>query len=367
MKYFLAYENRDGRLVKIERKGVVPSSSDFKDILDFTLSFENLYDFEKFLNENNLIPAKFYSIYYISQAKQSDESTIKKITYPELKFKPDRKFYDPISLKELLCRNISSIDFIDYMISKYLKKLGMKKYVSEDILNRLNHAYDFGVLVNELRDFKTCFDDSQIKNAIDEFISKLESASIKGDLVYDNIEYLAEIILLNESETFNYYSLSRDRLIRTKKVVEPPVILELFKIRAKYYYKKSTKEFFEPVSFDENVDNLLKLIICKYGDLKDDSGNPVIRNGRKQKGFIIKNGVYVIKARELYDLGSYLKKYEMSKTYYEHSEEVRNDIELAIDENKNETEEFLTEDDYRLDLKCNGDVYWWFYNLYKKC
>ena len=43
--------------------------------------------------------------------------------------------------------------------------------------------------------------------------------------------------------------------------------------------------------------------------------------------------------------------------YYEHSEEVRNDIELAIDENKNETEEFLTEDDYRLDLKCNGDVY----------
>ena len=39
MKYFLAYENRDGRLVKIERKGVVPSSSDFKYILDFTLSF----------------------------------------------------------------------------------------------------------------------------------------------------------------------------------------------------------------------------------------------------------------------------------------------------------------------------------------
>lgn len=347
MKYFLAYETRDGRLEKIDKKDIVPSSSDFKDVLEFTLSFESILDLKDFLYKNKLIPERYYSVYYSSQAKKDDISTIRKVPYPELKFKKDSKFYNPIYLKELLQQNVKSINFINLMTSKYLRKLGLKKYICEDILSRLDHAYEMGMLSRELEELKSYFDNPQIKSSIDEFIYDLESNGIERELVHSNIEYISEIILLQESETLNYYSHVRDRLLRTRMVVEPPIISELFKIRAKYYYNKSVKEYYEPVSFEENVDNLLKLIICKYGELKDNSGKPIIKNGKKQKGFIVKDGLYVIKSRELYDLGTFLKEYEENKKYYEYSEEVRNDIDAAIDENKDDFEEFLTEDDYK--------------------
>ena len=72
-----------------------------------------------------------------------------------------------------------------------------------------------------------------------------------------------------------------------------------------------------------------------------------MKNGKKQKGFIIKDGKYVIKARELYELGTFLKSYEDNKNYYELSENLKKDIDAAIDENKDDFEEFLTEDDYK--------------------
>ena len=348
MKYFLAYETRNGKLEKIEKKDIVPFSSDFKDILEFTLSFESILDLKDFLYKNKLIPERYFSVYYGSQAKKDDISTIKKISYPELKFKQDSKFYNPIYLKELLQENVKSANFINLIISKYLRKLGLKKYVYEDILNRLNYAYEMGTLSKELEELKNYFDNQQINNCIEELLYDLKSNYIKKDLIHISIEDIAEIILLQESEILNYYSHVRDRLLRTKKVVEPPIISELFKIRAKYYYNKSVKEYYDPVSFEENVDNLLKLIICKYGELKDNLGNPIIKNGKKQKDFIVKDGLYVVKARELYDLGTFLKEYEENKKYYEYSEEVRKDINAAIDENKDDFEEFLTEDDYRM-------------------
>lgn len=347
MKYFLAYETRDGKLEKLEKNGVVPSSSNFKDVLDFTLSFKNILDLKDFLYKNKLLPERYYSIYYASQTKKNDSTTIRKVAYPELKFKAEAEFYNPIYLKELLLSDISSINFINLMTSRYIKKMGLKKYVTNDLLNRLNQAYEMGILSRELKSLREYFENNQVKDEIDDFISDLETNKVSSEIVYANIEYLAEIILLQDLETLNYYSHVRERLLKTKAVVEPPIISELFKIRAKNYYNKSIQEYYEPISYEENVDNLLKLIICKYGELKNSSGKPIIKNGKKKKGFIVKDGLYVIKPRELYELGSFLKEYEENTRYYEYSEEVRNDIDAAIDENKDDFEEFLTEDDYK--------------------
>lgn len=347
MKYFLAYETRDGKLEKLEKNGIVPSSSDFKDVLDFTLSFKNILDLKDFLCKNKLLPERYYSIYYALQTKKNDSTTIRKVAYPGLKFKSEAEFFNPIYLKELLLSNILSINFINLMTSIYIKKMGLKKYVSNDLLNRLNQAYEMGILSRELKSLKEYFENNQVKDEIDDFISDLETNKVSSEIVYANIEYLKEIISLQDLEVLNYYSNVRDRLLRTKAVVEPPIISELFKIRAKYYYNKSVKEYYDPVSFEENVDNLLKLIICKYGELKDNSGKPIMKNGKKQKGFIIKDGKYVIKARELYELGTFLKSYEDNKNYYELSENLKKDIDAAIDENKDDFEEFLTEDDYK--------------------
>lgn len=347
MKYFLAYETRDGKLEKLEKSGIVPSSSDFKDVLDFTLSFKNILDLKDFLCKNKLLPERYYSIYYALQTKKNDSTTIRKVAYPGLKFKSEAEFFNPIYLKELLLSDILSINFINLMTSIYIKKMGLKKYVSNDLLNRLNQAYEMGILSRELKSLKEYFENNQVKDEIDDFISDLETNKVSSEIVYANIEYLKEIISLQDLEVLNYYSNVRDRLLRTKAVVEPPIISELFKIRAKYYYNKSVKEYYDPVSFEENVDNLLKLIICKYGELKDNSGKPIMKNGKKQKGFIIKDGKYVIKARELYELGTFLKSYEDNKNYYELSENLKKDIDAAIDENKDDFEEFLTEDDYK--------------------
>lgn len=347
MKYFLAYETRDGKLEKLEKSGVVPSSSDFKDVLDFTLSFKNILDLKDFLCKNKLLPERYYSIYYALQTKKNDSTTIRKVAYPGLKFKSEAEFFNPIYLKELLLSDILSINFINLMTSIYIKKMGLKKYVSNDLLNRLNQAYEMGILSRELKSLKEYFENNQVKDEIDDFISDLETNKVSSEIVYANIEYLKEIISLQDLEVLNYYSNVRDRLLRTKAVVEPPIISELFKIRAKYYYNKSVKEYYDPVSFEENVDNLLKLIICKYGELKDNFGKPIMKNGKKQKGFIIKDGKYVIKARELYELGTFLKSYEDNKNYYELSENLKKDIDAAIDENKDDFEEFLTEDDYK--------------------
>lgn len=347
MKYFLAYETRDGKLEKLEKNDVVPSSSDFKDVLDFTLSFKNILDLKYFLCKNKLLPEKYYSIYYASQTKKNDSTTIRKVAYPELKFKSEAEFYNPIYLKELLLSDILSINFINLMTSRYIKKMGLKKYVTNDLLNRLNQAYEMGILSRELKSLREYFENNQVKDEIDDLISDLETNKVSSEIVYANIEYLKEIISLQDLEVLNYYSHVRDRLLKSKVIIEPPVVSELFRIRAKYYYNKSIQEFYEPVSFEENIDNLLKLIICKYDELKNSSGQPIIRNGKKQKGFIIRDGKYVIKARELYELGTFLKSYEEHKNYYELSENLRKDIDAAIDENKDDFEEFLTEDDYK--------------------
>lgn len=347
MKYFLAYETRGGKIVKIEKKGVVPSSSNFKDILDFTLAFESVSDLKDFLYKNKLLSERYYSVYYMSQTKKDDLSTIRKIPYSDLKFKPDSEFYNPIYLKRLLEKRVLSVNFITLMTSKYIRKLGVKKYIYEDILNRLGHAYEIGMLSRELESIKCYFESKQILAEINDFIKALNAKKMSVESIYSNIEYLAEIIRLQDFETLNYYSHVRERLLKTKAVVEPPVISELFRIKAKYYYNKSVKEYYEPISYEENVDNLLKLIICKYGELKNSSGKPILKNGKKQKGFIVKDGLYVIKPRELYELGSFLKEYEENNRYYEYSEEVINDIDTAIDENKDDFEEFLTEDDYK--------------------
>ena len=86
MKYFLGYETTDRKIAKIDNNGIVDASTDLFDIVDFTMKFDSLRNLKKELYSKGLLPHEYFSVYYCSQRKADDPTTIRKISNPIFNF-----------------------------------------------------------------------------------------------------------------------------------------------------------------------------------------------------------------------------------------------------------------------------------------
>lgn len=339
MQYFLAYEKNNNELVKIDNSSLISASSNFMDILSFTLKYDSLIDLKNDLYKNRLLPKGFYSIYYCMQTNKKDKTTVKKLLCPYLVFKDKAKYFEPSFIKTYFFQNEKNIEFINSLLNHYLRRLGVVKLVKQEL--EVFYTMDKYRLLNELNRLKDIVLDSTLKIEIENIINVISQHLNDDYSLADEIDYIIELILGLQTEFVNYYSKIRANLIKNKKITESPIVSEIYRIRAKYYYGQSTKDYYEPISSSENLDNLIKLILFKYDYLKDGSGKYIIKNGKKQKGFIVENGNFVLKSRDLYDIGNFLitydKKFEKKTTI----------VEDLIKEHRDEKEEFLTEDDYK--------------------
>lgn len=343
MKYFLGYETSDRKIVKIDNNSLINSSTDLFDIVNFTMQFNSLSELRKKLYENRLIPFEYFSVYYCSQKKMGDPTTIKKISNPELKFASDKKYYEPHKIKDRLCEYSSSIEFLEDLTFHYLKKfgvLGLIRSYLEDFFSQENEYAIFDELKSILRNTE--------RKSIVELIMEILDASQKKDFsindYYDNFEKIIENICIDKQSAVNYYSHIRSRLYKETYTKENPILSEIYRLISIYYYNKSVKDYYIEDSSVEYVDNLFRLITCKYGDLKDASNKYIIKNGKRQKGFILHEGKFILKSKELYDLGTFMKDYNEKLTRKNIPPEEPEDF---IEEHKNEREEFLTDEDYQ--------------------
>lgn len=340
MQYFLAYEKNNGELVKINE----PISTDFYDILSFTLSFDDNASILKYFKEQYLITNNVTQLYYCSQTNKKDKSSIKKLYRPYLFFKNSKCYFDPIMIREYLFGFYRDQQFLDGLFAHFMQKYGLITVLKEYLEKELKNEYTYA-LICRLDRIKTNVSDD-LKNYINDFTSHFSSFS---DLDIDAIiNYIIETIVEDKKEYINFYALIRDNLIKKKRVKEFPIISQLYKIRSLYRYELSFNGYVEKVDYTEELDNLFKLMIFKYDVLKDINGLPIIKNGKKKKGFIVENGSYVIKSRDLYDIGCFISNYENMK-------KIKIAEEDFIETHREEKEEFLTEDDYRLMKKRDND------------
>ncbi len=72
-----------------------------------------------------LLPHEYFSVYYCSQRKADDPTTIKKISNPEIKLSSDKEYYEPQTLKLSITEYADSIDFFEEMTVYYLHALGI--------------------------------------------------------------------------------------------------------------------------------------------------------------------------------------------------------------------------------------------------
>ncbi len=351
MKYFLGYETTDKKIVKIDSKEAVNASTDLFDIVNFTMKFDSLRALKKHLYAKGLLPREYFSIYYCSQRKMSDPTTIKKLSNPEIKLSLDKEYYEPQTLRLFMAEHTDSIDFFEKMTVHYLRVLGVDNKVQdylEDLFFGLNNPFK----VRE--ELKFILENVTTRGSIQEIINEIISSIEKNNTFYvsdfiDSIDIIIESICTNPSELLTYYSHIRKSIYNKNMKKENPILVELFKLMSAYYYNLSVKDYYSKLSLSENIDNLFKIIVCKYGYMKDSYGRYIIQNGSKKKGFIMVDDKYVLKSRALYDLGTFVRDYNLKLK--EKCKKDSTEEEDLIEEHREEKEEFLTDEDY---LKYGG-------------
>lgn len=351
MKYFLGYETADKKIFKIDNKEVIGASTDLLDIVNFTMKFDSLKDLKKELCSKGLLPREYYSVYYCSQRKMGDPTSIKKINNPEIKLSCDKDYFEPQALKFYIAEHSSSIDFFERLTIHYLRVLGVDSKV-QDYLEDLFFNIDNPYRVREELVFilENVITKENVQETIRKIIASIEEngAFYLSDFV-DSIDDIINSICLNMSELLAYYSHIRKALYNKTFDKENPILVELFKLMSAYYYNLSVKDYYNQLSLIENVDSLFRVITCKYGYLKDSSGKYIIQNGKRKKGFITVDNKYVLRSRALYDLGTFVKEYDSIPEV--ELENTATEEEDLIEEHREEREEFLTDEDY---LKYGG-------------
>ena len=351
MQYFLGYETTDRKIVKIDNNGLIDASTDLFDIVNFTMKFDSLRNLKKELYSKGLLPCEYFSVYYCSQRKAGDSKTIKKIANPEIKLSFDKEYYEPQALKLFITENSDSIDFLKEMVYHYLKVLGIDNKVQnylEDLFFDLNNPFR----VRE--ELKFILENVATKGEIQDYIKEIIEAIEKNNTFYvsdfiGSIDAIIESICVNKHELLAYYSHIRKTIYSKIAEKENPIIVELYKLISAYYYNLSVKDYYYQLSLSENIDNLFRVIACKYGYLKDSAGKYIFKNGKRQKGFIMIDDKYVLKSRSLYDLGTFIRNYELKTK--QKNKEGSSEEEDFIEEHREEREEFLTDEDY---LKYGG-------------
>lgn len=351
MKYFLGYETADKKIFKIDNEDVIGASTDLLDIVNFTMKFDSLKDLKRELCSKGLLPRECYSLYYCSQRKMGDPTSIKKINNPDIKLSCDKNYFEPYALKLYIAEYSDSIDFFERLTFHYLKVLGVDSKVKnylEDLFFNIDNPYKLREEL--LYILENVITKESVKEKIRKIIASIEEngALYLSDFV-DSIDDIIDSICLNMSELLGYYSHVRKTLYNKTFDKENPILVELFKLMSAYYYNLSVRDYYSQLSLIENIDSLFRVIICKYGYLKDSSGKYIIQNGKRKKGFITVDNKYVLKSRALYDLGTFVKEYN-SIPEVELENTVTEEEDL-IEEHREEKEEFLTDEDY---LKYGG-------------
>lgn len=351
MKYFLGYETTDRKLVKIDNNGIIDASTDLFDIVNFTMKFDSLRALKKHLYSKGLLPREYFSVYYCSQRKMSDPTTIRKLPNPEIKLSFDREYYEPQTLKLFIAEHADSIDFFEEMTVHYLRVLGVDNQVQnylEDLFFDLNNPFKVREELKFILENVTTRE--SIQETIKEIIASIEenNAFYVSDFI-DSIDIIIDSICTNPSELLTYYSHIRKYIYNGTIKKENPILMELFRLMSAYYYNLSVKDYYSQLSLSENIDNLFKIIACKYGYLRDSYGRYIIQNGSKKKGFIMRDDKYVLRSRALYDLGTFVRDYNLKLKAKIRENSI--DEEDLIEEHREEKEEFLTDEDY---LKYGG-------------
>lgn len=337
MQYFLAYEKQNGKLVKIP--AVV--SNDFYDILSYTLKFVDRMDLIRYLRSEYFIDNKTFNIFYCSQINKKDETTIKKIPNSQLRFKDAKGFFDPTFIRTYIIKNCQNLDFLETLFAHYMRKFGilavLKTYL-EDLFN-ITDKYLLISRLLTLQDYVIDETGDNIKYLIDNY-----DLLSKDYYSYQNrIDYIIEQIVSNPNNYINLYPSIREKLLKENKIKNFPIMSCLYRIRAIYYYQKSFKDYEDVVDCSNEIDNLVKLMLFKYGEIKDCNGNFILINGKRKKDFLIKNGTYIVKSRDLYDIGNLLYNYS-NRTILKKTVPKEEDF---IESHRLEHEEFLTEEDYK--------------------
>lgn len=347
MKYFLGYETTDRKIAKIDNNGIVDASTDLFDIVDFTMKFDSLRNLKKELYSKGLLPHEYFSVYYCSQRKADDPTTIKKISNPEIKLSSDKEYYEPQALKIFITEHADSINLFEEMTVHYLHALGVdnkiKNYL-EDLFFDLDNPFKVREELNFI--LKNVTTRESIKEIIKEIVYSIEenNAFYVSDFVGD-IDLIIESICSNSSELLTYYTHIRKYIYNGTINKENPILTELFKLMSAYYYNLSVRDYYSQLSLSENIDNLFRVIACKYGYLKDSAGKYIIKNGKRQKGFIMIDDKFVLKSRALYDLGTFVRDYNIKLSKKTKTVENPPEEDL-IEEHREEKEEFLTDEDY---------------------
>ena len=353
MKYFLGYETTDGRIVKIDNKKVIGASTDLLDIVDFTMKFDSLSELKKELHLQGLLPNEYCPVYYCSQRKMNDPTSIKTINNSQIKLSCDKDYFNPQALKLYIADHANSINFFESMIFHYLKVLGIDNRIQEyleDLFFNLENP--FRLREELLFILNNVITNERLQQVIKEIIASIEKNGVfyLSDFT-EGVDAIIENICFNENELTAYYSHLRNSFYKKSFEKENPILAELYKLRSTYYYNLSVKDYYAELSLGENIDNLFRIITCKYGYLKDSFGKYIVQNGRRKKGFIMVDDKYVLKSRALYDLGNFVKYYDLTNRKTLEEPQMEAEEKDLIEEHREEREEFLTEEDY---LKYGG-------------